>query len=234
MGVYSTGKCCHLSMHLICSNSYWILVFWFQQEHPCLISMQTDLRALVFDEADRLVESQHFAELGSILKFLQGTNKSGRPHESKKKRQTFVFSATLTFVHGDALIPGTRGKKRKHLDTNAKLGKHVLCLARGRFFSDTNQPSSSCQKAGTSWIVTQNVLRLHCMVYGTFLGWLACWGPDTNDRWPVAGQETHLADEHLFQFALDLFSNCLTSSSLVSFYNGKTCWCQDAAKIANY
>ena len=87
--------------------------------------MPQTLAIVVFDEADRLVESQHFVELGSILRFIKN-----KPVELK--RQTFVFSATLTFVHSNALMPGTHSKgaiKRlgtgKKMDTNAKLGKSV-------------------------------------------------------------------------------------------------------------
>lgn len=83
--------------------------------------MAHTLVGLVFDEADRLVESQHFIELGSILKFLKD-----KPDDLK--RQTFVFSATLTFVHNNALVPGSNSKKLmkklstgKKMDTNSKL-----------------------------------------------------------------------------------------------------------------
>ncbi|EOA29884.1 hypothetical protein CARUB_v10012980mg [Capsella rubella] len=65
------------------------------------------LSFFVLDEADRMVESGHFRELQSIIDLLPGTD---RPNEGnmqtvqssdtvsnapKKKRQTFVFSATI-------------------------------------------------------------------------------------------------------------------------------------------
>lgn len=85
--------------------------------------MPHTLVGVVFDEADRLVESQHFVELGSILKFLRDKRPEGM------KRQTFVFSATLTFVHNDAMLPGSNSKKLmrklakgKKMDTGSKLG----------------------------------------------------------------------------------------------------------------
>ncbi|KAM3177733.1 hypothetical protein ACTXT7_003946 [Hymenolepis weldensis] len=96
---------------------------FIQREHEHLVSMPHTLVGVVFDEADRLVESQHFVELGSILKFLRDKRPEGM------KRQTFVFSATLTFVHNDAMLPGSNSKKLmkkltkgKKMDTGLKLG----------------------------------------------------------------------------------------------------------------
>lgn len=128
-------------------------------------TIQSSLRVLVFDEADRLVESQHFVELRSILKFLhkgslkrvplpppdaETGKKINKKQQHRKqqqqqaaaireaeqskggganRRQTFVFSATLTFVHDDAQMPGARGK-RKHqrdvvkMDSAQKLSKY--------------------------------------------------------------------------------------------------------------
>ncbi|KAL5965730.1 ATP-dependent RNA helicase DDX24 [Taenia solium] len=95
---------------------------FIQQENEILISMPQTLSAVVFDEADRLVESQHFEELRLILQFLKN-----KPADLK--RQTFVFSATLTFVHNNALMPGTHSNRsmkkfaaRKKMDSHAKLG----------------------------------------------------------------------------------------------------------------
>lgn len=50
-------------------------------------------RYLAIDETDRMVEQGHFQELKDLLEMLN-SNK-----EAKAKRQTFVFSATLTMVH---------------------------------------------------------------------------------------------------------------------------------------
>nr|CDS23356.1 DEAD box ATP dependent RNA helicase 13 [Echinococcus granulosus] len=104
---------------------------FIQQENETLVSMPQTLSAVVFDEADRLVESQHFVELRSILQFLKN-----KPADLK--RQTFVFSATLTFVHSNALMPGTHSNKHikkfatgKKMDVHAKLGflRDMLGLA---------------------------------------------------------------------------------------------------------
>ena len=62
-------------------------------------------RYLVIDEADRMVEKGHFQELHHILE---------RLNASPARRQTFVFSATLTLVHG----PPSRLKSMKTLVCN--------------------------------------------------------------------------------------------------------------------
>ncbi|VDD81507.1 unnamed protein product [Mesocestoides corti] len=120
--------CCCVSFSLVSPSS----TSWpFLQEHPQLASMPRTLSVVVFDEADRLVESQHFAELGSILQFIKKPDQGAR-------RQTLVFSATLTFVHSHALMPGARFNKAarklahgKKMDTTSKLSflRNILGLS---------------------------------------------------------------------------------------------------------
>lgn len=61
----------------------------------CITFTNLDLvrRFLAIDETDRMVERGHFQELHSLLE------KINMDSEKMKKRQTFVFSATLTMVH---------------------------------------------------------------------------------------------------------------------------------------
>lgn len=69
--------------------------FWelYQEGHKHLRKLE-DINFLVIDETDRMVEKGHFEELRSILSVLNA-------NEMKKQmRQNFVFSATLTMVHG--------------------------------------------------------------------------------------------------------------------------------------
>ncbi|KAJ8290374.1 hypothetical protein GJAV_G00012030 [Gymnothorax javanicus] len=82
-----------------------------KERHPHLVNLK-QLRCLVVDEADRMVEKGHFAELENLLEMLNNAQYS-------PARQTFVFSATLTMVHK---IP-TRvlQKKGKKLDQRNKL-----------------------------------------------------------------------------------------------------------------
>lgn len=63
------------------------------------------LKYLVIDETDRMIEKGHFAEMEQIL----GTINSD---EENTKRQTFVFSATLTMTHD---LPEYITKKKKKL-----------------------------------------------------------------------------------------------------------------------
>nr|XP_060612242.1 ATP-dependent RNA helicase DDX24 [Anolis sagrei ordinatus] len=62
-----------------------------QEKHPHLSSLK-QLRCLVIDEADRMVEKGHFLELSQLLEMLNSS-------QYNPKRQTFVFSATLTLIH---------------------------------------------------------------------------------------------------------------------------------------
>lgn len=57
-----------------------------------------DVRFLVLDEADRMVETGHFKELDSLLTLLTPT----------VKRQTYVLSATLTAQHRNFVPVSTR------------------------------------------------------------------------------------------------------------------------------
>ncbi|MEQ2196896.1 hypothetical protein XENOCAPTIV_017265 [Xenoophorus captivus] len=68
-------------------------------------------RCLVIDEADRMVERGHFEELESLLEMLNTTHYN-------PTRQTFVFSATLTMVHG---LPSRVLQKKKKPENRSKL-----------------------------------------------------------------------------------------------------------------
>ncbi|KAI1895420.1 hypothetical protein AGOR_G00106100 [Albula goreensis] len=83
-----------------------------KERHPHLLNLRK-LRCLVIDEADRMVEKGHFAELENLLEMLNNAQYS-------PERQTFVFSATLTMVHK---MPTRilRKKKGKRLDQRSKL-----------------------------------------------------------------------------------------------------------------
>lgn len=61
------------------------------------------IKHLVIDETDRMIEKGHFAELEQILDAVNN-------EEENSKRQTFVFSATLTMVHE---LPDYVTKKKK-------------------------------------------------------------------------------------------------------------------------
>lgn len=67
-------------------------------------------RCLVIDEADRMVERGHFAELESLLEMLNSVH-------FNPARQTFVFSATLTMTPS---LP-TRVLQKKKVDKRSRL-----------------------------------------------------------------------------------------------------------------
>ncbi|XP_054684046.1 ATP-dependent RNA helicase DDX24 [Grus americana] len=87
----------------------WELV---KERHPHLSNLR-QLRCLVIDEADRMVEKGHFLELSQLLELLNDS-------QYNPQRQTFVFSATLTLVHQTP----TRVLQKKHakkMDKKTKL-----------------------------------------------------------------------------------------------------------------
>nr|XP_009935112.1 PREDICTED: ATP-dependent RNA helicase DDX24 [Opisthocomus hoazin] len=87
----------------------WELV---KERHPHLSNLR-QLRCLVIDEADRMVEKGHFLELSQLLEVLNDS-------QYNPQRQTFVFSATLTLVHQTP----TRVLQKKHakkMDKKTKL-----------------------------------------------------------------------------------------------------------------
>uniref|UniRef100_A0A7N9AQ92 ATP-dependent RNA helicase n=1 Tax=Mastacembelus armatus TaxID=205130 RepID=A0A7N9AQ92_9TELE len=81
-----------------------------KEKHPHLLNLR-QLRCLVIDEADRMVERGHFAELENLLEMLNTIH-------FNPKRQTFVFSATLTMAHS---LPTRLLQKKKNLDQRSKL-----------------------------------------------------------------------------------------------------------------
>ncbi|XP_036398077.1 ATP-dependent RNA helicase DDX24 [Megalops cyprinoides] len=83
-----------------------------KERHPHLLNLK-QLRCLVIDEADRMVEKGHFAELENLLEMLNESQFS-------PERQTFVFSATLTMVH-QTPTRILQKKKGKKLDQRSKL-----------------------------------------------------------------------------------------------------------------
>lgn len=87
----------------------WELV---KEKHSHLSNLR-QLRCLVVDEADRMVEKGHFAELSQLLEMLNDS-------QYNPKRQTLVFSATLTLVHQ---VPARLLHKKhvKKIDKTAKL-----------------------------------------------------------------------------------------------------------------
>ncbi|XP_066551063.1 ATP-dependent RNA helicase DDX24 [Amia ocellicauda] len=83
-----------------------------KERHPHLLNLKK-LRCLVIDEADRMVEKGHFAELENLLEMLNDS-------QFNPKRQNFVFSATLTLVHQtpSRILQKKRGKR---MNTQSKL-----------------------------------------------------------------------------------------------------------------
>lgn len=97
--------------------------FWelYQSGEKHLQNIQ-QIRYLVIDETDRMLERGHFQELYDILEKI---------NENQNKRQNFVFSATLTMIHDvpKRLINKiSRKRKIKEMTTEQKLQKIIDLL----------------------------------------------------------------------------------------------------------
>lgn len=82
-----------------------------KEKDPHLSNLK-HVRCLVIDEADRMVERGHFAELENLLEMLNTTH-------FNPTRQMFVFSATLTMTH--SLPSRLLKKKKKNIEQRNKL-----------------------------------------------------------------------------------------------------------------
>lgn len=72
------------------------------------LSDVSNVRYLVIDEADRMVEKGHFEDLTRLLALMNADRVDGA-----KRRQNFVFSATLTMVHDLPQRLKHKARKRK-------------------------------------------------------------------------------------------------------------------------
>ncbi|GAB6025895.1 ATP-dependent RNA helicase ddx24, variant 2 [Chamberlinius hualienensis] len=119
-----------------------------EEEEPHLTKVST-IRYLVVDEADRMLETGHFEELSRILALIN-SNK-----EAAAKRQTFVFSATLTFVH--QMPVRFLNKKRKFKPDSVKKLSHLI-----RVIGTREKPKivDITEKSGTAGTLTES--RINC------------------------------------------------------------------------
>ncbi|VDN30793.1 unnamed protein product [Gongylonema pulchrum] len=78
------------------------------------LSSWSELQCLVVDETDRMIEKGHFEDLQQILAAIRKT--------TSQKLQTFVFSATLTYIH-----PATK-KKHRERSTNMTVEEKIRRL----------------------------------------------------------------------------------------------------------
>ena len=85
----------------------------FEEGEPHLKQI-SKIKLLVIDEADRMVEKCHFQELSKLLGQINADTKN------KQERQTFVFSATLTFVPSGVKKHVSK-KKKKEITSEQKL-----------------------------------------------------------------------------------------------------------------
>ncbi|THD21200.1 DEAD-box ATP-dependent RNA helicase 13 [Fasciola hepatica] len=194
---------------------------FIQQAKPHLCTVR-EANFLVVDEADKLVEANHFEDLRELFTWLcvnpsRLTNHSDVVDCVKpiKRRQTAVFSATLTFVHRGALKPGTGAKHRKQFKSRDGLTKELKLSAlrdlfglspRAKVFDLSSTPIPSEDSNGDVTTETQGSLdsvacpeglreyRLLCTDQPSKdmrLFWFLAFGrhqPMTEERWSPGNQ----------------------------------------------
>lgn len=90
------------------------------EEGESHLSKVSNIRYLVIDETDRMLEKGHFAELTQILSLVNSN--------PDRKRQTFVFSATLTMIHDAPKRLILKKKKVKVIQAKQKLESFVKLI----------------------------------------------------------------------------------------------------------
>lgn len=93
---------------------------WDLLKHDdALVSRVRQTRFLIVDEADRMVDAGHFAELDMILRIVRRT--SGAAVDANPEMQTFIYSATLTKALQENLSRRTKPKKKKLAEESTTL-----------------------------------------------------------------------------------------------------------------
>ncbi|XP_043553109.1 ATP-dependent RNA helicase DDX24 [Chiloscyllium plagiosum] len=120
------------------------------KERHSHLSHLKQLRCLVIDEADRMVEKGHFAELCQLLEMLQDK-------EYHPKRRIFIFSATLTMAHpAPARILGKKNVKTINTETKLEALIQKVGIKRKPKIIDLSR------KEGTVETLTET--RIHCEI----------------------------------------------------------------------
>ncbi|KAI0356068.1 DEAD-domain-containing protein [Trametes cingulata] len=143
------------------------------QEDDELATQIENLRFLVLDEADRMIEAGHFAELDNILRLtlrksddevIEPENEEGEPEDSKEgvrsgELQTFVFSATLSKDLQKNLKRRSRGRRRKNEKPASTLDDLLLRLD----FRDPEPAVVDISPAG-SVVATLTESKIECLM----------------------------------------------------------------------
>ncbi|KAI0366851.1 DEAD-domain-containing protein [Pilatotrama ljubarskyi] len=143
------------------------------QEDDELATQIETLRFLVLDEADRMIETGHFAELDNILRLtlrksddevIEPENEEGEPEDSKEgvrsgELQTFVFSATLSKDLQKNLKRRSRGRRRKNEKPASTLDDLLLRLD----FRDPEPAVVDISPAG-SVVATLTESKIECLM----------------------------------------------------------------------
>lgn len=119
-----------------------------QEGNPHL-SQAPDIKYLVIDEADRMIEKGHFAELLQLLELI---NK-----DKDKTRHTYIFSATLTLIHDTPKrVSLKRSRKKFKLTQDKKIEDLIEIIG----IREKHKIVDLSRKLGTVETLTET--RIHC------------------------------------------------------------------------
>ncbi|XP_041358489.1 ATP-dependent RNA helicase DDX24-like [Gigantopelta aegis] len=122
-----------------------------QEREPHLSKIE-GVHQLVIDEADRMVEKGHFEELTGILQLVNSKENS----KNKSKRQTFVFSATLTMLHSGPQRHLGKKKTKEKMDVKLKLERLMTRIG----IKERPKVIDVTRKTGTAETLTE--ARINC------------------------------------------------------------------------
>ncbi|CAG0883927.1 unnamed protein product [Cyprideis torosa] len=126
-------------------------------------------RYLVIDEADRMTERGHFEELESIIQFIRSEDQAGEEGEPRtaKKRQTFLFSATLTLLHSPPEWLKRKKRKRANMTVKKKLSSllELVGMEKQPKLVDLSQKQGTAEKLKEAMVPCKTTEKDHLLYY---------------------------------------------------------------------
>ncbi|XP_029639932.1 ATP-dependent RNA helicase DDX24 [Octopus sinensis] len=123
----------------------------YNKRNPYILTVKS-IQYLVIDEADRMVEKGHFEELQKLLSILRHFTKM-----TQKRRQTFLFSATLTLAHMGPQRKLSRKFQANLLTTEGKIRMmmYKMGLKKGAKMVDLTEKTRTAEKLSEAKVLCE-------------------------------------------------------------------------------
>eukprot|EP00106_Octopus_bimaculoides_P007601 XP_014775043.1 PREDICTED: ATP-dependent RNA helicase DDX24-like [Octopus bimaculoides] len=123
----------------------------YEKRNPYILTVK-NIQYLVIDEADRMVEKGHFEELQKLLSMLRHFSKM-----TQKRRQTFLFSATLTLAHIGPQRKLSRKFQANLLTTEGKIRMmmYKMGLKKGAKMVDLTEKTRTAEKLSEAKVLCE-------------------------------------------------------------------------------